>query len=100
MLHVVPAYRPSRLRRPIGFVVRRPGARDVRVVGDFVGWQLPGVGLEETAPGVFRGELLLGTGAYEYRLLVDGEWEGHPDAVRSVPNPYGSENAVLEVVPH
>jgi len=92
--------RVSRIRRPIAFAVSRPGARAVHVTGDFVGWALPGVALEESSPGVFHGELLLGPGTYEYRLLVDGGWEDHPDAVRSVPNPFGGENAVLEVVPH
>ena len=39
--------------------------------------------------------LKLMPGRYEYRFLVDGDWQNDPHCTTFVPNPYGSENCVL-----
>ena len=36
---------------------------------------------------------LAGYARYEYRFLVDGQWQNAPDA-EVVPNPYGGQNCV------
>jgi hypothetical protein len=38
-------------------------------------------------------------GTYEYRFVVDGEWQADPEAAASVPNSYGGVNSVLVVEP-
>jgi hypothetical protein len=41
--------------------------------------------------------VLLEAGTYRYRFLVDGEWRDDPNCKLRVPNPFGSQDAVLKV---
>jgi hypothetical protein len=36
-------------------------------------------------------------GTYEYCFVVDGHWIADPGAAKSVPNPFGGRNSILEV---
>ena len=42
-------------------------------------------------------ETALAPGAYEYCLVVDGQWVTDPRATETVPNPFGGRNSVLRV---
>jgi hypothetical protein len=42
-------------------------------------------------------ELVLPPGAYQYRLVVDGEWMADPLAKETMPNPFGGMNSVVKV---
>lgn len=84
-------------RAPHPFVVKLAGARAVSVTGDFVGWSAEGIPLHQIQSGEWAVNLTLEPGDYQYRLKVDGDWRDHPEAVRRVPNPFGSENCVLTV---
>ena len=42
-------------------------------------------------------ELALPPGAYEYRLVVDGEWKPDPRACEKTANPFGGFNSLLKV---
>jgi hypothetical protein len=48
---------------------------------------------------VFAVTLYLDTGrTYQYRYLIDGtDWMNDPFADRTAPNPFGEENAVLDL---
>jgi 1,4-alpha-glucan branching enzyme len=83
--------------RSIRLAVAATGAKDVVVTGDFTGWTKEGVRLSPRGPGAWEATLVLAPGEYQYRLLVDGSWRDHPEAKRHVPNPFGTENCVLEV---
>jgi 1,4-alpha-glucan branching enzyme len=74
-----------------------PKAKEVIVTGDFTRWSRTGVPLRTTGDGIWETTLLLAPGEYQYRLLVDGLWQDHPNARKRVPNPFGSENCVLVV---
>lgn len=39
----------------------------------------------------------LAPGQYSYRFIVDGQWCDDPCATQRVPNPFGTENALLVV---
>ncbi len=36
-------------------------------------------------------------GSYSYRFIVNGEWRDDPRAILRAPNPFGTENAVVQV---
>jgi len=36
-------------------------------------------------------------GKYQYRLVVDGQWQEDPYNEKAILNPYGEYNSVLEV---
>jgi len=83
--------------RWIPIEVKLPGAHDVVITGDFVQWAPQGVPLSYDGGDTWRTALDLAPGEYQYRLLVDGAWSDHPQAMKRVLNPYGSENCVLIV---
>lgn len=83
--------------RPATLVCRAPGAREVFVAGDFNGWQPQATPLARQPDGGWTVTLPLPPGPHEYRFVIDGRWEEDPGAARSVPNPFGGCNSVLEV---
>jgi len=86
-----PAYQTVRL---IHFALR---TKEVMVTGDFTGWAREGIRLIFKGYGIWEASLRLAPGEYQYRLLVDGRWQDHPEAMKRVPNPFGSKNCVLVV---
>ncbi|MBI3857140.1 MAG: hypothetical protein HY293_15755 [Planctomycetes bacterium] len=89
------ATRPD--RRRVSIVVKAAQAKDVRVTGDFTRWTKQGIRLSNDGNGHWRTVLPLDPGEYQYRILVDGQWQDHEDATERVANPFGSENCVLKV---
>jgi 1,4-alpha-glucan branching enzyme len=83
--------------RIVPFDVVAPGAMYVEVTGDFTGWVKYGIRLSHRGNGEWRTLLTLGPGAYQYRLLINGEWKDHAEATRRVTNAFGTQNCVLEV---
>jgi len=83
--------------RSVTLTVRPGVGKNVAVTGTFTGWSNEGIPMKPVGDGRFRALLQLAPGLHEYRLVVDGIWTDDLDAARSVANPYGGENAVLEV---
>ena len=74
-----------------------PKARSVSVAGTFNGWDSKSDPLSKESGGVWRAFLQLSPGRYEYRFVVDGQWQEDPGAKESAFNPYGGRNSVLVV---
>jgi hypothetical protein len=83
--------------RSVPIVVRPRAGKHVLVTGDFSDWSHEGLPMKSLGDGRFRATLRLAPGNYEYRLIVDGTWSDDLDALRRVSNPFGGENAILEV---
>lgn len=87
--------------REVQVRLHAPGARDVRIAGDFNGW-VPDKGVRSgddprTGEGVFTKILALRPGRYQYRYVVDGEWREDPGNPNVAPGPTGVRNSVLVV---
>lgn len=81
----------------VRFVLYRPDATEVRLAGDFTGWQarLP---LVRQTDGSWRAEIQLPPGEYEYAFVVDREhWIQDPAATRFRNDGLGGRNALLSV---
>ncbi len=74
-----------------------PTAESVCIAGTFNEWRENATPMIPLEPGHWAKDLVLPSGAYEYRLVVDGQWVTDPQAAETVPNPFGSANAVLQV---
>ncbi len=74
-----------------------PEAREVFLAGSFNGWQPRAMTLTKQRGGKWSGELLLKPGDYEYRFVVDGQWQDDPMAARFVANSFGGLNSVVRV---
>jgi 1,4-alpha-glucan branching enzyme len=70
--------------------------REVQLLGDFNGWTEPQP-LARQKDGSWRTTVPLDPdGEYRFRYLADGQrWLNDPDADRTEPNEYGSENSIV-----
>ena len=80
------------------FSYAAPTAMSVQLVGDFTDWQQKPINMQKGADGVWWATVELLPGKHLYRFLVDGQWRDDPECALRVPNPYGGEDSVREVV--
>lgn len=80
------------------FSFNAPDALSVMLVGDFTHWQKEPISMRKDANGIWKATVALEPGTHHYRFLVNGEWRDDPECTVRVPNPYGGQNAVRNVV--
>ena len=71
------------------------GARRVQLAADFTGWKPKAMRKQKN--GGFVNVVPLGCGTYEYKFLIDGQWQMDPDNHCWSLNPYGTMNSVAQV---
>jgi len=81
------------------FAFKAPAASSVILVGDFTHWQKNPISLRKQPNGIWRVTVSLAPGEHRYRFLVDGEWRDDPDCKLRIPNPFGSQDSVVQVSP-
>ncbi len=79
------------------FSFMAPDAQIVQLAGDFNAWNPSSNPLKKSAQGVWKINLKLSPGRYEYRFLVDGQWHNDPQCSEHVANPFGEKNCLLIV---
>ena len=75
-----------------------PTATSVLLVGDFTHWQQGGIPMQKSKDGTWTASVDLTPGKHVYRFIVDNEWQDDPDCTVRVPNPYGSQDMVRQVL--
>ena len=75
-----------------------PAATSVLLVGDITHWQQNSVPMQKGTDGIWAATVTLSPGKYIYRFIVDGEWHDDPECPVRVPNPFGSQDMVRQVV--
>jgi len=86
-------------RIAVELTIAAPGAEKVFVAGNFNDWSAGEHRLRGDRAGSWSIRLWLAPGRYEYRFIVDGEWQDDPCASTRVANAFGSTNCVIEVSP-
>lgn len=81
------------------FSFKAPTAQSVLLVGDFTQWLKEPIALHKEVDGIWKGTAWLAPGTYHYRFLVDNEWCDDPQCKVRVPNPFGTQNDVIQVGP-
>ena len=78
-------------------------AKSVHLAGSFNNWNPEETAMQE-AGGVWKVELELTPGRYEYKFVVDGRWccdpardDHDPSVADCVQNPFGTLNRIIEV---
>ena len=84
-------------KQKVTFSFTAPEANTVLLVGDFTGWQEAPLTLKKDKGGTWKKTVSLPPGRYEYRLLVDGQWQDDPQCASRQPNQFGGENCVCIV---
>ncbi|HEY7532050.1 MAG TPA: isoamylase early set domain-containing protein [Nitrospiraceae bacterium] len=82
------------LVRKIKFELSAPEAREVSLAGSFNQWNPQANPMKKDKKGVWKATLSLEPGRYEYRFIVDGNWENDPSCSSCVPNEFGGKNCV------
>ena len=85
----------SKLQR---FSFTAPAAMSVQLVGDFTHWQEHPIHMRKGPGGVWHATVTLQPGTHHYRFLVDGQWQDDPESTLRVPNPFGGQDAVRQVI--
>ena len=79
------------------FSFTAPKAKSVHLVGDFTDWTQHPITMSRNKDGIWRTSVDMDPGKHRYRFLVDGQWQDDPRCTTREPNPYGSEDAILQV---
>ena len=83
--------------KKVTFKISAPDAKDVRLAGDFNSWDASNFSLKKSKGGVWKRDLTLKSGRYEYKYLVDGQWQKDPLNNLFTVNTFGTENSVIEL---
>jgi len=84
-------------KEKVTFSYTAADAKSVLVAGDFTGWQEAPIELKKSKGSVWKKTVALPPGRYEYRLLVDGQWQDDPSCNERQPNQFGGSNCVCVV---
>jgi DNA-binding XRE family transcriptional regulator len=84
-------------KNKIKFELSAPHAQSVFVSGDFNGWDTQSHQMKKTKRGVWKTDLQVEPGRYEYKFLVDDEWWTDPNNTNMVWNTVGSQNSYFEL---
>ena len=84
-------------KRKVTFACDAPEAQTVSVAGNFTNWDQAPISLKKSKDGLWKTTLSLAPGTYEYRLLVDGQWQDDPQCPTRLANPFGTENCIRTV---
>ena len=82
------------LIKKVQFEFPAPEAQAVNLAGDFNNWDTSVNPMKKDKNGKWKASISLKPGRYEYRFLVDGNWENDPSCCDCVPNEFGSQNCV------
>jgi glycosidase len=76
------------------------GVEEVYVSGSFNDWNPEGLRMKDPdGDGVYEARIMLPTGRYTYKFVVDGRWEVDENAREYEDDGYGGQNAVLNLFP-
>lgn len=81
----------------VEFKLHAPHAKTVSVAGDFTEWIASARPLKRKSDGSWVAQLRLKPGRYEYKFIVDDEWQNDPASDATTPDGFGGENSVVEV---
>ena len=83
--------------RKVIFRLKSPKASQVFLVGDFNDWNVRANPMQKDQEGLWESTLILQTGRYEFKFMVDGKWrESRGDEFTAL-NRFGSLNNVVIV---
>ena len=84
-------------KRKVTFSLRSPDAKEVILMGDFNQWNPKVHPMKKNKNGVWEKTTMLFPGTYEYRFMVDGQWENDPNNNQTRVNRFGTKNNFIVV---
>ena len=83
--------------RRITFKLEASEAQEAILVGDFNSWDLKKHTMKKDDKGRWAKIVTLAPGGYEYKFLIDGQWQNDPNNDQVVHNSFGTLNNHLTV---
>jgi 5'-AMP-activated protein kinase regulatory beta subunit len=84
-------------RRRVTLSLESPNAKDVILMGDFNKWNAKTHPMKKGKNGVWTKTVMLFPGRYEYKFMVDGQWQNDPGNDQACLNCFGTHNNVIVV---
>jgi 1,4-alpha-glucan branching enzyme len=84
-------------KRRITFKLEASEAKEAILAGDFNSWDTKKHLMKRDNKGRWSKIVTLAPGSYEYKFLVDGEWQNDPRNDQVVPNSFGTLNNLFNV---
>ncbi|OPY77863.1 MAG: glycogen branching enzyme [Syntrophorhabdus sp. PtaU1.Bin153] len=84
-------------KKHVTFRFHGPDAEKVFLVGDFNDWDAGARALKRYEDGTWKTTISLMPGVYEYKFVIDGDWQPDPQCSESVANEFGSWNSIVRV---
>jgi len=79
------------------FSIHAPEAATVLLAGSFTHWQKEALPMKKSKQGNWTITVPLAPGTYQYRFIVDGQWQDDPACTLRVANAFGSHDNVRSV---
>jgi 5'-AMP-activated protein kinase regulatory beta subunit len=83
----------------VTFRFEAPDVHEVILMGDFNGWNPKKHPMKHNKDGIWEKTAILPPGNYEYKFLVDGNWQMDPESNHVRMNCYGTYNNLLTIKP-
>ena len=84
-------------RKRVTLTLEAPHAKRVHLMGDFNQWNEKKHPMKKESHGLWKKIIMVPPGRYEYRFLVDGQWQNDPANDQICANCFGSTNNILEI---
>jgi len=84
-------------KKEVEFGFYAPKAKSVALGGDFNNWNPKTTIAKPSKDGNWKVKLNLAPGKYQYKFLVDGQWQNDQKCSGCVPNSFGTLNCVIDV---
>jgi 1,4-alpha-glucan branching enzyme len=84
-------------KRSVQFKYNNGKASSVFLVGDFNAWNHKKHEMNENDRGAYSQTLMLSPGSYQYKFLVDGQWENDPLNKMTAFNAFRGLNSIIRV---
>lgn len=83
--------------RKVKFTLKAPEASEVYLTGEFIHWNPNSLPMKKDKEGVWKTEIKLPPGRYEYKYVADDAWVEDNPGAEPIPNPFGTQNFVISV---
>lgn len=90
-------YKVSPTTKKTTFKIKLPDATAVAIAGDFNAWSTQANPMKKGKDGVWKIDLALKAGEYQFRYFVDNHYWVNDDEAPLVTNAFGSENSVANI---
>ena len=81
--------------KKVTFSLKAPRAKEVILIGNFNNWNLKKHPMKLNGDGLWSRSIMLKPGDYEYKFLIDGQWQTDPLNGKTCLNHFGTLNYIL-----